>query len=211
MDHLFEHISIFLTCMLDWACQLQWPGDAQLAPLALIGVVWMELALSFMMYSQCYLPIHRKIPPDGHSFAWARSAADAAAFNYYSWNEVATQFSSMFGQLVSLSGHDILPPYVKRARVCALYRQGAGSCVLGLSLRPVFPHQKQVAEVVQAAFQKNFRTCAYNWWPPIDLSSPTGLCHFQWTQPVGSWNMLQKKLKSGTKLARKSRDAPSTT
>ena len=85
---------------------------------------------------------------------------------------------------------------------CALYRQSAGSCVFGLSPRPAFPKQDQVAKIVQMAFQKNFRTCAYNWWPPIDLSSQPEACPFQWKPPVGSWHKLQKTLKEGTRKAR---------
>ena len=117
--------------MLDWAGQIQWPRSSDLPSPADSGVSWMELVLSFMLYMQCYLPVHRKTPPDGHCFAWARSDTEAHAFNY-SWNEVASQFSSIFSQFVSLRGRSVLPNHVKRARVSALYRQGAGSCVFGL-------------------------------------------------------------------------------
>ena len=161
----------------------------------------MELVLSFMMYSHCYLPVHRRTSPDGHCFAWARSDTEAHAF-YYSWNEIATQFASMFSQFASLCGHDVLPAHAKRARICALYRQGAGSCVFGLKPRPAFPKQDQVAKVIQMAFQKNFRTCAYNWWPPVDLSSQPEACPFHWKPPVGAWHKLQKSLKEGTRKAR---------
>ena len=166
----------------------------------------MELVLSFMLHIQCYLPVHRKAPPDGHCFAWARSDTEVHAFNY-SWNEIATQFSSMFSQFASLCGRAVMPNHAKRARICALYRQGAGSCVFGLSPRPAFPKQDQVPQIVQVAFQKIFRTCAYNWWPPIDLSSQPEACPFQWQPPVGSWNKLQKRPKEGTRKARLMRSA----
>ena len=163
-------------CMLDWA-GLLWPNAVHPPDSASLGVSWKELVLSLMLHLQCYLPVHRKVPPDGHCFAWARSDTEARAFNY-SWNEVATQFSSMFSQFASLCGHAVIPEHVKRARICALYRQGAGSCVFGLSPRPAFPKQDQVAQIVQVAFQKNFRTCAYNWWPPIDL--PVSMATASW-------------------------------
>ena len=192
--------------MLDWAGQIRWPQSLDPPCPADAGVSWMELVLSFMLYTQCYLPVHRKAPPDGHCFAWARSDSEAHAFNY-SWNEVASQFSSMFSQFVSLCGHPALPDHVKRARISALYRQGAGSCVFGLVPRPAFPKQDQVATIVQMAFQKKFRTCAYNWWPPIDLSTSAESPLLHWQPPVGSWNKVQKKLKEGSKIARRMRSA----
>ena len=69
---------------------------------------------------------------------------------------VRTQFASMFSEMVSLCGIPVLPQHIHRARICALYRQGAGSCVFGLSHRPSFPHQDKVAEVVSNAFQIAF-------------------------------------------------------
>ena len=198
--HSYWGTSMML-CLLDWASQLQWPGAEQHTEVADMGVSWMELVLSFMMYSRCFLPVHRRTPPAGHCFAWARSDTEAHAFNY-SWNEIATQFAAMFGQFASLCGHDVIPSHAKRARICALYRQGAGSCVFGLKPRPVFPKQTLVAEVVQTAFQKHFRTCAYNWWPPLDLPTQTETCSFQWKPPVDPWHKLQKILKEGTRKAR---------
>ena len=127
-----------MLCLLDWASQIQWPNIDHPPDSADIGVSWMELVRSFMMYTQCYLPVHRKAPPEGHCFAWARSDTEAHAFNY-SWNEIATQFASMFSQFASLCGHDVMPAHAKRARICALYRQGAGSCVFWPEAKTCIP------------------------------------------------------------------------
>ena len=212
VDNCFDHSywsSSLMHCILDWAGQIRWPLSLGPPTPVNIGVSWMELVLSFMLYTQCYLPVHRKVLPDGHCFAWARSDAEAHAFNY-SWNEVASQFSSMFSQFASLSGHEVLPAHAKRARICALYRQGAGSCVFGLVPRPAFPNQDQVATIVQMAFQKHFRTCAYNWWPPLVLSHQEMSDSLQWQAPAGSWNKLQKKLKEGSRIARRMRSTLET-
>lgn len=164
----------------------------------------MELVLSFMLYTQCYLPLHRPNKDGEHAFAWAQTATEALAFGY-SWNECATQLASMFGQLQSLSGVSILPEHVRRARICALYRQGAGTCVFGLSRRPVFPCQTQVATIVIEAFQSRIRPCAYNWWPRFDLNPASAQGSFDWTPPKATWNVLQKRLKAGNCKARKAR------
>ena len=203
-QNYFEHSywgTSMMQCLLDWAGRLQWPNRDHRSDSADMGVSWMELVLSFMLFSQCYLPVHRRTPPDRHSFAWARNDTEAHAFSY-SWNEIATQFASIFSQFTSLCGHDVVPAHAKRARICALYRQGAGSCVFGLKPRPAFPHQAQVTEIVKVTFQKNFRACAYNWWPPIDLSSHPGAYSFQWQPPVEPWHRLQKILKDGSRKAR---------
>ena len=87
-------------------------------------------------------------------FAWARSQAEALAFRY-TWNECAAQFATIFAQAVSLCGHQVWPAHVQRARICSLYRQGAGTCVNGLSHRPAFPSQDKVASLIQAEFQQS--------------------------------------------------------
>ena len=46
----------------------------------------MELVLSFMFFTQCYLPLHRPGKDSGHVFAWAQSPADAIAYGH-SWNQ----------------------------------------------------------------------------------------------------------------------------
>ena len=164
----------------------------------------MELMLSFMYFSGGYIPLHRHSQEPLPTFAWARSNAEALAFNY-TWNECASQFATIFLQTVSLCGKRIVPAHVERARVCSLYRQGAGTCVNGLSHRPVFPSQAKVALVIQKEFQQHLCPCSYNWWPAIGLVDCPAPCLFSWTAPSGTWNVLQKRLKQGTRAAKASR------
>lgn len=89
----------------------------------------------------------------------------------------------------------------------ALYRQGAGTCVFGLSNCPAFPNQAQVAAVLAEEFRKHIRPCSYNWWPVLDLDPAQETCIFDWQPPNDndSWNVLQKRLKKGNSLARTAR------
>lgn len=80
--------------MLDWVANFEWPPADSEQPHVEVGVAWMELVLSFMLYTQCYLPLHRPGKEGGHVFAWAQNATDALAYGY-SWNECATQFASI--------------------------------------------------------------------------------------------------------------------
>lgn len=195
-----------LQCVLQWLSHFRWPSDdAALAPEHTgIGVSWMELMLSFMLFSGGYIPLHRRSPEPMPVFAWARSHAEPLAFNY-PWNECASQFASIFSQTVTLCGFRVVPDHIKRARICSLYRQGAGTCVNGLSHRPMFPLQDKVASVIQKEFQQHLCPCSYNWWPAIGLVDCPAPCLFSWTAPSGTWNVLQKRLKQGTRAAKASR------
>ena len=145
--HFFGHSywgSSLLLCILSWLSAFVWPLDdpASAPEHTRVGVSWMELALSFVLYAKGYIPLHRPAATPCHTFAWAGSKSEAAAFNY-TWNECAAQFAGMVSQVISLCCQPVIPAHVRRARICSLYRQGAGTCVFGWSHRPEFPCQTQ--------------------------------------------------------------------
>ena len=204
--HFFGHSywgSSLLLCILSWLSAFVWPLDdpASAPEHTRVGVSWMELVLSFMLCAKGYIPLHRPAATPCHTFAWARTKSEAAAFNY-TWNECATQFAGMVSQVISLCCQPVIPAHVRRARICSLYRQGAGTCVFGWSHRPEFPHQAQVAEILKVEFHQRVRPCSYDWMPAIDPCSQDSPCAFTWQHPHETWNVLQKRLKKGTSLAR---------
>ena len=196
--------SSLLHCVLDWLHALQWGLTQDAVPEASVGVSWMELLLSFMFFARSFVPVRRKGLKGEASFAWARCNTTAAAFGY-TWNECATQFAHLVNQTISLCDREVIPPYVRSARVCSLYRMGAGSCVFGWSRRPNFPDQQQVCCIVEETFRKRPRSAAYGWWPEFTFPFGTEDAGFSWQVPSGTLNSLQKRLKQGTKLARSSR------
>ena len=190
-----------LTCVLKWLHELRWASEAGAVAQATIGVSWMELVLSFMIFSQSYIPVRRRNAKGESSFAWAHSSAEAKAFSY-TWNECATQFAHIVQQTISLSGCSPIPDYVHSARVCSLYRQGAGTCVFGWSHRPSFPVQAEVCRIIESTFRKRARPLSYSWWPELECTCTASDCLYEWTAPRGSFNVLQKKLKLGNRLAK---------
>ena len=196
--------SSLLQCVLDWLHALWWGLTPDAVHEATVGVSWMELLLSFMFFAQSFVPVRRKGLKGETSFAWARCPTTAKAF-CYTWNESATQFAHLVNQTISLCDREVIPSYIHSARVCSLYRMGAGSCVFGWSHRPSFPTQQQVYCIVEETFKKRPRSAAYGWWP--EFAFPFGLddACFSWSTPAHTMNVLQKKLKLGSRLARAAR------
>ena len=196
--------SSLLLCVLEWLHDLRWGLTCDAVPEAQVGVSWMELLLSFMFFAQSFVPVRRTGLKSENSFAWARCPTTAKAFSY-TWNESATQFAHLVNQTISLCDQEVIPSYVHSSRVCALYRMGAGSCVFGWSHRPCFHAQRQVCSIVADNFKKRPRSAAYSWWPEFDFPFGVDEARFSWGAPEPSWNVLQKKLKLGSKLARSAR------
>lgn len=192
-----------LTVILQWLSLFVWPPEEpHEAPAnSRVGISWMELVLSFMLHAKGYIPLHRVASSPVHPFAWARNQAEAAVYSY-TWNECATQFAGMVGQVVSLCSTPLLPPHAKRARICSLYRQGAGTCVFGLSHRPAFPNQERVVTVISEEFRRRNKPCSYDWMPQVNFCDVDDPCLFEWQTPTETWNVLQKRLKKGNALAR---------
>ena len=196
--------SSLLHCVLEWLHDLRWGLTCDAVPEAQVGVSWMELLLSFMFFAQSFVPVRRTGLKSENSFAWARCPTTAKAFSY-TWNESATQFAHLVNQTISLCDQEVIPSYIHSSRVCALYRMGAGSCVFGWSHRPCFHAQRQVCSIVADNFKKRPRSAAYSWWPEFDFPFGVDEARFSWSAPEQSWNVLQKKLKLGSKLARSAR------
>ena len=65
-----------------------------------------------------------------------------------------------------------------------------------------FRARLKVAEILKVEFHQRVRPCSYDWMPAIDPCSPDTPCAFSWQYPLETWNILQKRLKKGTSLAR---------
>lgn len=67
---------------------------------------------------------------------------------------------------------------------------------------PCFPEQARVIETIQDEFQQRTRLVSYGWWPCLEVNPLPEEPRFHWCPPSGSFNMLQKKLKVGNRLAK---------
>ena len=83
-----------MKCVLKWLRLFQWPQALNELESAQVRVSWMELVLSFMLFAQGYLPVHRPSNDTDTQFVWATTSAEAIAFSY-SWNECATHCDNL--------------------------------------------------------------------------------------------------------------------
>jgi hypothetical protein len=65
-----------------------------------------------------------------------------------SLSEMATTAYSMFSQLQSLVVQPIVPPQCTFGKIKSLYLQGHNAWATGLKVRPQFPQQRQLFEVL---------------------------------------------------------------
>jgi len=130
-----------------WMQQFRWPVEPQ-GPLAKeIGISWLELAISFSLTVEKCLPILRKNHAGKIRLLMVEDATDVAAHSV-TLTDVATTMQKMWAQAVLLMDSAACPNVTKGLQT-ALYVQGFGQSVSGMSPRPQYPHQAKVTDYVQ--------------------------------------------------------------
>ena len=133
-----------------WLRELRWPATEE-GPLGFsTGITWIELALSWVLFSRRYLPILRKdslgimrlIHPSSFS-----SAKDKGL----TYLEAGTMMQKVVDNVVSMIPQSTVPDDTQRQKCSAIYRLGAGRFHQGISKRPSFPHQAEVVDILQKA------------------------------------------------------------
>lgn len=131
-------------CFMEWSRQLQWPmhpcetGDP--------GVTFMELALSFMLESRCYVPVRRP-RADGTMHYYVPESGSSAIAQCITLAELGQMFAYWAHQMMQLR----LPapwPAHRHAGCKSLYRLGAKHQSKGVICRPVMPHQNQTMHML---------------------------------------------------------------
>jgi hypothetical protein len=133
--------------LLRWSRTLQWPTEADESPLKKgCGISWIELAFSFMMYSQQYLPVVRKTAEGEERVLCVGSWQSAHEYSITS-TELGTNMQKALDNTIAMIP-EVFFPNVKRRKVSSLYLQGAGRFTQGLHMRPVLPNQAEVANLI---------------------------------------------------------------
>eukprot|EP00435_Cladocopium_sp_Y103_P031817 s28_g8.t1 len=133
-----------------WLQQLVWPETDE-GPLGFsTGVTWIELGLSWMFTHQRFLPILRKDNRGTVRLVYPANFT-AAKDQGFTCIEAGTMMQKITGNVLSLLVTSLWPEDSSRQKSSALYRMGSHRYHQGINLRPQFPHQDKVIELLQAA------------------------------------------------------------
>eukprot|EP00438_Fugacium_kawagutii_P025028 Skav213314 [mRNA] locus=scaffold1383:152342:153556:+ [translate_table: standard] len=124
-----------------WAQQVKWPAEHLLVPDD-PGVTYVELAMSFMLFSKSYLPV-RRYRADGSAFLWLASGVTEASENGVCISELGWTMSYWLHQLAQLTFPGYLPG-IEAGNCRSLYRLGARNHSKGLVRRPELPFQREL-------------------------------------------------------------------
>eukprot|EP00438_Fugacium_kawagutii_P022979 Skav236568 [mRNA] locus=scaffold2180:68365:72048:+ [translate_table: standard] len=128
-----------------WVRKLRWPAE-HVVQLDDPGVTYIELAISFMVDSQCYIPVKRPKQDGTLHLCLPFSGAEAEAQQVVI-AELALMFSYWAHQMNQLVYPPPLPDMAHTA--CrGLYRLGAKTQAKGYAKRPVLPQQHRVMELL---------------------------------------------------------------
>ena len=135
-----------------WLRQFRWP-DNPLGPTGRqTGICWPELALSWMLFNQCYLPLRRK-----DQWGQERLMQPGSFFQAKEMGANLSEFGSNCQHLLehvqSLVVQSITPK-LTTGKCNSCYIQGFQKFYQGIKVRPAIPCQKEVVELLQSILSK---------------------------------------------------------
>lgn len=184
--------------LLEWMLQVKWPKDPEPQE-GDLGATWMELFVSFTLWSKFLLPLKR-FKPGGEPYLqtfsdWAEAEKFAVGLG-----EASNGFTNLLLQVRKLCTNDVWPDR-KRGFCKSLYVLGSSNQPFGFLQRPVMPMQSEVTEYMHAYVMK-FQ--AFDKLPPLDvvLRLPAGM------QLTLSWQKSLKEVAKGYQIAKQWRQHP---
>eukprot|EP00438_Fugacium_kawagutii_P033243 Skav228427 [mRNA] locus=scaffold1325:335853:337982:- [translate_table: standard] len=138
---------------LDWISRFRWPQEEGLHSLQDLGITWIELAISLMLWADMWIPLRRQ----GHDFKDRliifSSYEDLSAYGVV-LSEFADSVQQMCAQMQTLRDAPLFPE-VRRQLVRSTYVQGWSIHSSGLSQRPQLPNQTQMLSFLSKHLQTN--------------------------------------------------------
>ena len=167
-----------------WMTQVKWPQADNLHPLQSLGVTWIELALSFVFSTSCWIPVKRLDDRGDEALLVPRSLADARA-HAIKLSEISLSLSNMVKQTLELT--DAQPwPDQSKGLVRSLYVLGARVFSQGFTSRPAFPCQDVVQRVLEPYLRLHSGP-AFEMLPEVSITAPAALWQSVHNETRGSW------------------------
>ena len=129
--------------LVTWMKLLSWPSHPQGPFEKEGGITWLELSVSFSMFIQKALPILRTNSSKQVRLLMVEDSRDVAAHTV-TMSDMAATFQKMWSQLQIFLPKSAFPQ-CGRGLQTSLYIQGFQQNSSGLSLRPAYPFQAEVA------------------------------------------------------------------
>lgn len=120
------------------------------------GVTWLELVLSFCLFSGIYFPVPRT-GADGKQHLISCYSWEQLQLYQVKYSDMANYFSILVGQVEKLV-HPRRWPQARRGLVKSTYTLGSSTPSAGYTCRPMFPHYQTVIEVLQQHFKTDKST-----------------------------------------------------
>lgn len=138
---------------IQWLSQLRWPTDQRGPQGHETGTAWIELALSWMLYNQAFIPVLRAADSGGKRVIVPGSTASAHELQV-TLAELGTNLSAVVDNVAALVP-EALTPKLHRRKCKSLYVQGCLRHTQGIVGRLCFPFQREVADVLHGLFRDN--------------------------------------------------------
>ena len=157
------------TALWKWLERCTWP-DGTPDSRDTFGVTWMELTTSFLLFIGRWLPLKRATGGGKESLVIFDSRTQAEAYGV-EFSEQVRGFCQLFGQANDLAITDLWPK-LPRGLVRSTYLIGGSTFPAGVHMRPVFPYQERVCQILQLYFQRQ-QGVAYKNLPDLEFNQPT--------------------------------------
>ena len=186
-----------------WSPKCIWPdgdvvGDTY-------GVTWIELALSFCLYINSYLPVKRVKADGTEGLVPVMNDSDLEIYAVKFSEQVRT-FIALFGQLEDLTDKPVWPGYT-RGLVRSLYLLGGTTQPAGIRVRPQFFQQQQVVTLMKSYLQQQ-NGCAFIQFPQLNFDGPLISRQTLVLQLAGTYRQRSLRYNRATKDVRRSRKDP---
>lgn len=133
--------------VLSWLRLLRWPTQDAEHEHQELGVTWLELVTSWMLYAKLWIPVKRTLGPEDERLIAFQDVDSVRAYDV-KFSELAHSMSKLVLQILTLHFPLSLPP-IDRAQAKSLYLLGAGYWQAGFRWRPEMPHQDEVVRILE--------------------------------------------------------------
>ena len=151
----------------EWLKQLRWPLDNKGPMGATTGISWIELAISWMLYHELYLPI-RRLSSDNEERILIPANYNQALEHKATLSEFGTMMQQVVDNVGALIPQAILPQ-LTRKKCSSIHQLGYRAGTQGWSIRPEVPAQSAMVDFLFDSFALKHQQ-HLDWTPHISTS-----------------------------------------